>query len=236
MRIKNIIAISNFIICIITISLLSSGGCDLDSGGGGGGDGDGDGGNLVSSVQGIITSQPASGITVRLVNTENQTIFNSNPDPTDSNGNFLILGDFNGCLTLRLEFRDDSQTPPNDLLAFTNVTVFPKGSVDLGRLSLENGNVILEDENNIGVDFEANINISDAPNTCSGVANNSEGTIVVTTNNTDITVQIDPITTDIVDTNNNDIGCNDLFGNEEVEVSGTLQVHDTVLAETIRLK
>ena len=229
MRIKNIIAISIFIICIITISLLSSGGCNLDFGGGGGGDGDG--GNLVSSVQGTITSQPASGITVRLVNTENQTIFNSNPDPTDSSGNFLILGDFNGCLTLRLEFRDSSPK----VIAFTNVTVFPKGSVDLGNVSLENGNVILEDENNIGVDFEANVNISDAPNTCSGIAGNSEGTIVVTKGNTDITVQIDP-STDIVDKNNNNIGCNNLLADQTVEVTGTLQVHDTVLAIVIRQK
>ncbi|MGH7799281.1 MAG: hypothetical protein ACREOW_01460 [Thermodesulfobacteriota bacterium] len=233
MRIKNIIAISILIICILTISIFTSGGCPIEFGGGGG---DGDGGNLVSSVRGIITSQPASGITVLLVNTNNQTIFPSNPNPTETGGNFLILGDFNGCLTLRLEFHDDSQTPPNDLLAFTNVTVFPKDSVDLGNVSLENGNVILEDENAISVDFEANINFTDAPHTCSGVAHNSEGTIVVTKNNTDITVQIAPTTTDIVDTNNNDIGCDDLFGNEKVEVNGTLQVHDTVLAETIRLK
>ena len=228
MRIKNIIAISIFIICLLTVSLLTSGGCPIEFGGGGGGDG----GNLVSSVRGIITSQPASGITVLLVNTNNQTIFTSNPDPTDSSGNFLILGDFNGCLTLRLEFRDSSPK----VIAFTNVTVFPKDSVDLGKVSLENGNVILEDENAISVDFEADINFTDAPHTCSGVAHNSEGTIVVTKNNTDITVQIAPTTTDIVDTNNNDIGCDDLFGNEKVEVNGTLQVHDTVLAKTIRLK
>ncbi len=231
MRIKNIIVISIFIICIITISLLSSGGCDLDFGGGGGGD-DG-GGNLVSIVQGTIISTPNSGITVVLINNENGTIFES--EPTGSSGNFFITGDFNGCLTLRLEFHDDSQTPPDDLLAFTNVTVFPKTNVDLGDISLENGNVILDDPDNISVNFDANINSTDAPETCTGGVGNSEGTIVVTKSNTDITVQIDPLT-DIVDTNNNDIGCDSLFGDEEVEVTGTLQVHDTVLATLIRLK
>src|SRR3989304_2023863 len=101
MRIKNIIVISIFIICIITISLLSSGGCDLDFGGGGGDD---DGGNLVSIVQGTIISTPNSGITAVLINNENGTVFESNP--TDNSGNFFITGDFNGCLTLRLEFQD----------------------------------------------------------------------------------------------------------------------------------
>src|SRR3990172_6326073 len=131
MGIKNIIAISIFIICIITISLLLSGGCDLDFGGGGGNDG-GDGGNLESMVQGTIISQPNNGLTARLSNNGDLPEFS---DLTDSNGNFLIQGDFNGCLTLRLEFQDSNK----DILAFTNVTVFPKTSVDLGNIMLENG-------------------------------------------------------------------------------------------------
>ena len=228
MRIKNIIAISIFIICIITISLLSSGGCDLDFGGGGGGDDDG--GNLVSIVQGTIISTPNSGITAVLINNENGTVFESNP--TDNSGNFFITGDFNGCLTLRLEFQDSNE----EVIAFTNVTVFPKTNVDLGDVSLDSGNVILDDPNNISVNFDGNIDFTESPTTCSGGVGTSEGTIVVTKANTDITVQIDPTTTDIVDTNNNDIGCDNLFGNEEVEVTGTLQVHDTVLATLIRLK
>ena len=53
--------------------------------------------------------------------------------------------------------------------------------------------------------------------------------------NTDITVQINP-STNIEDKNNNPIGCESLTANAEVEVAGTLQVHDTVLADTISLK
>ena len=225
MRIKNIVAISIFIICIITISLLSSGGCDLDFGGGG----DGDGGNLVSIVQGTIISTPNSGITVVLINNNNGTVFESNP--TDNSGNFFITGDFNGCLTLRLEFQDSSE----NVLAFTNVTVFPKTNVDLGNIMLENGNVILDDPNNISVNFDGNIDFTDSPETCDGGVGDSEGTIVVTRANTDITVQIVP-TTNIEDTDNNPIGCDSLIADAEVEVTGTLQVHDTVLADIITLK
>jgi hypothetical protein len=225
MGIKNIIAISIFIICIITISLLASGGCDLDFGGGG----DGDGGNLVSIVQGTIISTPNSGITVVLINNNNGTVFESNP--TDNSGNFFITGDFNGCLTLRLEFQDSSE----NVLAFTNVTVFPKTNVDLGNIMLENGNVILDDPNNISVNFDGNIDFTDSPETCDGGVGDSEGTIVVTRANTDITVQIVP-TTNIEDTNNNPIGCDSLIADAEVEVTGTLQVHDTVLADIITLK
>ena len=225
MGIKNIIAISIFIICIITISLLSSGGCDLDFGGGG----DGDGGNLVSIVQGTIISTPNSGITVVLINNNNGTVFESNP--TDNSGNFFITGDFNGCLTLRLEFQDSNQ----DILAFTNVTVFPKTNVDLGNISLDQGNVIIDDPNNISVNFDGNIDFTDSPETCDGGVGDSEGTIVVTRANTDITVQIVP-TTNIEDTDNNPIGCDSLIADAEVEVTGTLQVHDTVLADIITLK
>ena len=229
MGIKNIIAISIFIICIITISLLASGGCDLDFGGGSDGDG-GDGGNLESMVQGTIISQPNNGLTARLSNNGDLPEFF---DLTDSNGNFFIQGNFNGCLTLRLEFQDGSE----NVLAFTNVTVFPKTNLDLGDVSLDNGNVILEGPDDISVNFDGNLNFTPpALETCEGGVGDSEGTIVVTKGNTDITVQITPTTTEIINADNIEIGCNNLFGNEEVEVTGTLQVHDTVLATLIRLK
>ena len=225
MRIKNIVPISIYIICIITISIFTSGGCPIEFGGGG----DGDGGNLVSIVQGTIISTPNSGITAVLINNENGTVFESNP--TDNSGNFFITGDFNGCLTLRLEFQDSNE----DVIAFTNVTVFPKTNLDLGDVSLDNGNVILDDPDNISVNFDGKINFTDAPRTCFGGVNDSQGTIVITRSNTDITVQIVP-TTNIEDTNNNPIGCDNLIADAEVEVTGTLQVHDTVLADIITLK
>ena len=226
MRIKNIVPISIYIICIITISIFTSGGCPIEFGGGGG---DGDGGNLVSIVQGTIISTPNSGITAVLINNENGTVFESNP--TDNSGNFFITGDFNGCLTLRLEFQDSNE----DVIAFTNVTVFPKTNLDLGDVSLDNGNVILDDPDNISVNFDGKINFTDAPRTCFGGVNDSQGTIVITRSNTDITVQIVP-TTNIEDTNNNPIGCDNLIADAEVEVTGTLQVHATVLADIITLK
>ncbi len=228
MRIKDIITISIFIICIITISIFTSGGCPIEFGGGGG---DGDGGNLVSIVQGTISPPDNSGITVVLIDNNDGTVFLSDPTVTDSSGDFFITGDFNGCLTVRLEFQDINE----DVIAFTNVTVFPKTNVDLGDVSLDNGNVILDDPNNISVNFDGNIDFTESPTTCSGGVGTSEGTIVVTKTNTDITVQINP-STNIEDTNNNSIGCDNLFGNEEVEVTGMLQVHDTVLAEIISLK
>src|SRR3990172_8741516 len=134
MRIKNIVPISIYIICIITISIFTSGGCPIEFGGGGGGD---DGGNLQSIVQGTIISQPNSGLTARISNNGDLPEF---LDLTDSSGNFFIQGNFNGCLTLRLEFRDSSEK----VLAFTNVTVFPETNLDLGNVSLDNGNVIID--------------------------------------------------------------------------------------------
>ena len=227
MRIKNIVATSIFIICIITISLLTSGGCDIDFGGGGGDDG----GNLVSIVHGTISPPDNIGITVVLSNNGNLPFFESGP--TGDTGDFFITGDFNGCLTLRLEFQDSNQ----DVIAFTNVTVFPEANVDLGDISLENGNVILEDANNITVNFDGNINFTPPTlNTCSGGVGDSEGTLVITRGNTDVTVQIDPSLTNIEDKNNNPIGCDDLIGDDEVDVAGFLQVNDTVLAITLSLK
>ena len=225
MRIKNIIAISIFIICILTISIFTSGGCPIEFGGGCGGD---DGGNLQSIVQGTIISQPNSGLTARISNNGDLPEF---LDLTDSSGNFFIQGNFNGCLTLRLEFQDSNE----EIIAFTNVTVFPKTNVDLGNISLENGNVILDEPDNISINFDGNIDFTGSPTTCSGGVDTSEGTIIVTRANTDITVQINP-STNIEDKNNNPIGCESLTANAEVEVAGTLQVHDTVLADTISLK
>jgi hypothetical protein len=228
---RNIATLLVFIIFILTISLLASGGCDFNFGGGGG-NGGGNGNSVSSSILGTIMPPNNSGITVRVVDFKNQTIFKSQ-NPTGSSGDFTVQGDFNGCLSLRLEFLDESQTPPNDLLAFTGVTVFPDAQVDLGNIDIANGNVTLEDP--VSVTFEGDINFSDFPSTCSGGVGTSEGAIVVTKGNTDVTVQIDNSTT-IVNDNGDDFGCDDLFGGEKVEVTGDLQVCDTVLATLIRLK
>lgn len=127
MKTKNITTLLAFVLCIVTISLLTSGGCGI---GFGNGNSDGGGGPTgPDSVQGTITSitniSSTSGITVEA--TDSSNTFSTT---TDSNGFFQIQDNFTGS-SLRLDFLDQSGI----LLAVTSVTIFPGIGIDLGHIT-----------------------------------------------------------------------------------------------------
>ncbi|MER3445705.1 MAG: hypothetical protein C4291_02205 [Candidatus Dadabacteria bacterium] len=216
MKTKNIFTLLTFIVCILTISLLTSGGCGINFGNDNNNGGDGNTGS--DSVQGTITSitnvGSTSGITVQA--TDSSNTFSAT---TNSNGFFKIEGNFSGS-SLRLDFLNQS----NNLLATTSVTIFPGIEIDLGNITISNGNVNLS--GSINITFDGDI----SENNCSGNA----GTIVVAAGNTDVIVQVLTSTT-IVDSNNNTLSCGNLSSGK-VTVTGTLLMGNTVKANRIELQ
>jgi hypothetical protein len=220
MRAKSIATLLAFVVCILTIALLTSGGCGI-----GFGDNSGDGGNVgPDSVQGTITSisnvSSTSGIEVQATDAAN-----TRTDTTDSSGFFQIQGFFVGS-SLRLTFIDPNNN--NQVLAVTSLTIFPGIQINLGNIAITDGNVVLS--GNISVTFDGDI----SENNCSQNAGSNTGTIVVTTDSTDVVVQILSTTT-ITDSNNNTRGCGDLVSGGTVTVTGDLLMGNTVQANRIEI-
>ncbi|MGE5446310.1 MAG: hypothetical protein ACM3SR_17215 [Ignavibacteriales bacterium] len=220
MRAKSIATLLAFIVCILTIALLTWGGCGIGFGNNGG-----DGGNVgPDSVQGTITSisnvSSTSGIEVQATDSAN-----TRTDTTDNNGFFQIQGFFSGS-SLKLAFVDPNNN--NQVLAVTSVTIFPGIQINLGNITITDGNVTLS--GNISVTFDGDI----STNNCSQNAGNNAGTIVVTAGNTDVIVQVLSSTT-IVDSNNNTRNCGDLLSGGTVTVAGDLLMGNTVQANRIEL-
>jgi len=219
MRTKSIATLLSFIVCIFTISLLTSGGCGI---GFGNGNSNGGGGGISGpdSVKGTITSitpiSPISGITVEA--TDSSTTFPA--VTTDSSGFFQIQGNFTGS-SIRLDFSNQSINP----LAVTSVTIFPGIQIDLGNITITNGNVSLSA--GINVTFNATISENNCPS--------NSGTIVATAGFTDVVVQILTSTT-IVNRFNGTLSCKDLVVGGIVNVSGTLLMGNTVQATRIVLQ
>lgn len=212
-----------FIFCILTISLLTSGGCSIefsnddDNGGGGG--------RTQSILRGTITDitpdRNLSGIVAR-IEQDDQTIFDSMP--TGENGFFQITGDFSGS-SLRLEFLDESE----NTLGARNISVFPDSEVRLGDISITNGTVDFDEGDGITVIFEGEI----TDNNCSGNTGNIE--ITADDNETEVIVQVDS-STNIIEEDGDDspLTCEDLSG--RVEVTGELLAGDSVDASLIQLQ
>jgi hypothetical protein len=217
MKTKNIAAFLSFFISILIISLLTSGGCDIDFGGGNN-DGNGENGDGESILQGTIAEitpdRDLGGVTVRVEDEDTGIFF---PDVTDDSGFFKIEGDFDGSL-LRLEFLDETQT----LIAVTSITVFPGAEVDLGEITITNGIVTFEDD--IIVIFNGDV----TENNCSG----GVGTIEVTADDTEVIVQVTS-STDII-RNDEDLSCEDLLVVNKVKVRGEL-TDNIVKADQIEL-
>lgn len=207
-----------FVICILAISLLTSGGCDIsfssdgDNGGGGGGDEN-------SILQGIITTitpdRSLEGITVRVEDTDSGVFFS---DVTDSSGSFHIEGQFSG-FPSRLEFLDEG----SNLIALTTIIVFPNAEVDLGEITITNGSVNISGD--IIVIFQGDV----TENNCSG----GVGTLEVETDSTTAIVEVSSSTDIIRDSDN--LTCEDLLIGGSVEVRGELLVNGTVKADRIEL-
>ena len=208
-----------YITCVLVISLLTIGGCDIefssdnDNGNGGGG------GNTEAILKGNITTiipdRNLDGIIVEVEDEDSGNLFR---DTTDNNGFFQIEGGFSGT-PARLEFFDEGQSQ----IALTSVTVFPGAEVDLGDLTINSGSVTFEDD--IIVTFEGDV----TENNCSqGV-----GTIEVTADDTPVIVDISS-STDII-RDNDDLVCEDLLEGNNVEVRGELLINNTVGADLIEL-
>ncbi len=223
MRTKNIATLLAFIVCILIISLLTSGGCGI---GFGNSNTSGGGGNVgPDSIQGTITSisnvSSTSGITVQATDKANTRTVT-----TDNNGFFKINGFFNGS-SMMLEFLDPNNN--NQVLGVTSVTIFPGIQINLGNITISGGNVTLS--GNITVTFDGDI----STNNCSQNTGNNTGTMVVTADNTDVVVQILSTTT-IVDSNNNTLNCGNLVSGGTVTVTGDLLMGNTVQATRIELQ
>ena len=216
MRIKNIAALLAFIVCILAIYLLTSGGCPINFGNNSNSSSTGTGSD---SVEGTITSisnvSSTSGITVQA--TDSSNTFTAT---TDNNGFFEIQGDFSGS-SMQLEFLDQS----NNLLATTSVSIFPGIQINLGNITITDGTVSLS--NGITVTFDGDI----SENNCSG----GSGTITVTAGDTDVIVQVSTSTTIMGSNNNTTLSCGDLSSGT-VTVTGTLLTGDTVQATLIELQ
>jgi hypothetical protein len=218
MKTKGGFSLIVFVICILAISLLTSGGCDIsfssdgDNGGGGGGDEN-------SILQGTITTitpdRSLEGITVRVEDTGSGVFFS---DVTDSSGSFHIEGQFSG-FPSRLEFLDEG----SNLIALTTIIVFPNAEVDLGEITITNGSVNISGD--IIVIFQGNV----MENNCSG----GVGTLEVETDSTTAIVEVSSSTDIIRDSDN--LTCEDLLIGGSVEVRGELLVNGTVKADRIEL-
>jgi hypothetical protein len=211
----------SFVCCILLISFLTSGGCDIefssnndDNNGGNGGNGNG-----LTLVFGTLTSIDAStdveGTVVRVEDEDSGAFFEGT---VDANGDFDIENSFSGSPS-ELEFRDETNAP----IAETTITVFPGAEVDLGEVTITGATINFEDGIFVVLRGDIDeINCIDA----------DEGSISVIQDGEEILVQIDS-TTDII-ADGNDITCNDLFQGNNVEVRGNL-VGTNIEAELIEV-
>jgi hypothetical protein len=218
MRTKKINSVFSFVLFIITISLLTSGGCDIEFSS----DNDnGNGGNNDAVLQGtIIEITPDTdieGITVEVEDEDSGNLFS---DITDADGFFRIEGNFSGS-PARLRFFDEASQPP---IASTNITVFPGAEVDMGDITITNG-IVSTDV--INVIFEANI----IENNCSG----DSGTLEVEVDNDiEVIVQVSSAT-EIILNNDDDLICEDLSVDDKIEVDGELLPNNIVDADRIEV-
>ncbi|HEX3036629.1 MAG TPA: hypothetical protein VHT73_16155 [Thermodesulfobacteriota bacterium] len=211
----------SFVFCVLLISFLTSGGCEIkfssddDDNNGGGGNGNG-----LTLIFGTLTDIDAStdveGTIVRVEDEDSGVFFEGT---VDANGDFEIEDSFSGSPS-ELEFRDEPEPVPP--IAETTITVFPGAEIDLGEVTITDRNIDFED--GIFVVLEGDID----ENNCS----NDEGSIRVTEDDEEILVQIDSTTDIIVD--EDDITCNDLLQGDRVEVRGNL-VGTNIEAELVEV-
>jgi len=218
MRTKKATSLLGLIICIVFVSIFTTGGCDVDfssdnDNGNGGGGGNSDS-ILKGNITDIIPDRNLDGITVEVEDEDSGALFS---DDTDANGFFEIEGGFSGT-PARLEFLDESDTQ----IALTNITVFPGAEVDMGDITIDSGSATPDGD--ITVIFEGDI----TDNSCSqGV-----GTLELTVDDTDVIVEVDSSTD--IKRDNDDLVCEDLLEGSEVEVRGEL-INNNVAADTIEL-
>ncbi len=212
------------IISLLFLSFFLIGGCDVEFGGGGdnnGGGGGGGGGDEIETVQGTIVSVipdlDLEGIVVEI------TVDDGAPetDITDAGGFFSIEGPLAG--DPQIKFFDEDANP----LGTRVINVFPTAELDLGNISLENGNVNLL--NVPEVTFNGDI----SSNNCTGntgfmevEAENDQGSVMVI-------VQISESTDLII--NGDEAECEDFLLGRNVEVQGDTSTVNTVDADRVEI-
>jgi len=198
------------------VSLFSIGGCDVDFGsnnnGGGGSAGES---TLSGTITAITPTRNLDGIIVQITDKDSGVISSST---TDMTGIFDITGNFNGA-SLLFQFLDENQSQ----LAVTTLTVFPGANIDVGDVTITNG----------VVDFVDPTSITYIGNITSNNCQNSNGTLTVSKDNTDVIVNINSTT--LIRKNNNNIQCESLLVGDEVEVRGTLNVTNTIDAFSVEI-
>lgn len=211
------------IITLLFLCFFLIGGCDVEFGGGddNGGGGGGGGGDEVESVQGTIVSiipdQDLEGITVEI------TVGDGAPetDVTNDSGFFSIEGPIAGDGQIRFIDGD-----ANDL-GTIGVSVFPTAEVELGNISLENGNV--NPLNETEVTFNGDI----SSNNCTG----NSGFLEIDAENDQeqvtVIVQISESTDIIID--GDDATCEDLLLGRNVEIQGEIPSANTVDADRVEI-
>ena len=205
------------------------GGCDVefgnsddDDGGGGGGGGSND-----EIVQGTITEvlptrdSGVENITVVVID-EDSFQFD---DTTTNSGFFRVEGNFSlESGNVDLEFLDADNA--NEQLAITSIDTFPGADLDLGNLTIENGNIEFEN-NDPEIDFEADaIEVN-----CDEDSGNLTVEIENGSNDFEIIVQV--LTSTDIMRDNDDINCNDILVGQELDINGTLESSSSVEADTI---
>ena len=212
------------IISLLFLWFFLIGGCDVEFGGGGGDNGGGGGGggsDELETVQGTIVSiipdQDLEGITVEI------TVDDGAPetDITDAGGFFSIEGPLAG--DPQIEFFDED----SNSLGAISISVFPTAQIELGNISLENGNV--NTLNITEVTFSGDI----SSNNCIGNsgfmevdAENDQGQVTVI-------VQISESTDLII--NGDDAVCEDFILGRNVEVQGEIPSVNTVDADRVEI-
>ena len=226
LRVKN-----NYLsyISILILCLAISGGCDVDFGtsedDSNGSNGSGD--PTTETVEGtIVDTTPSrdndvSNILVEVGLENDVAVFS---DTTGSSGFFDVEGNFAG--NTEIEFLD--QDDNNSSLGIIFVTVFPSAIVKLGDLRLENGNVNFLDE--VEVTFTGDV----IENNCT----DNNGSIIVEAKNdqteVDVLVQITPSTD--IESDGDEIECDNILIGQEVEVKGELLIGNSVDALEIDIE
>lgn len=212
------------IISLLFLSFFLIGGCDVEFGGGGdnnGGGGGGGGDDEVETVQGTIVSiipdQDLEGITVEI------TVDDSPPetDVTDAGGFFSIEGPLAG--DPQIEFFDED----SNSLGAISISVFPTAEVELGNISLENGNV-----NTLNI-TEVTFNGDISSNNCTGNSGFMEIDAENDQEQVTVIVQISESTDLII--NGDDAVCEDFLLGRNVEVQGEIPSVNTVDADRIEI-
>lgn len=211
------------IVSLLFLWFFLIGGCDVEFGSGGdnNGGGGGGGGDEVETVQGTIVSvipdQDLEGITVEI------TVEDGAPetDVTDAGGFFSIEGPIAG--DPMIEFFDSD----SNSLGAISISVFPTAQVELGNISLENGNV-----NRLNI-TEVTFNGDITSNNCTGnsgffevEAQNDQETVT-------IIVQISESTDLII--NGEDAVCEDFLLGRNVQVQGEIPSVNTVDADSVEI-